>query len=102
MSFHPNAQKAAEAAECAGDQGKYFDMHDAIFENQASIDVSSLKGYAKTMGLDAGTFDSCLDSGEKAAEVAADMAAGSAAGVRGTPTFFVNGVKLVGAQPFQA
>ncbi len=102
LSFHPKAQKASEASECADDQGKFWEMHDMIFENQNSISVSDLKGYAGQLGLDQSKFDSCLDSGEHEAEVQADFRDGSAAGVSGTPSFFVNGIKLVGAQPFQA
>lgn len=102
LSFHPNAQKAAEAAECAKDQGKFWEMHDTIFENQQAIGVSALKGYAVTLGLDSATFNSCLDSGDKTSEVRADFTDGQKAGVSGTPTFFINGVKLVGAQPYAA
>jgi protein-disulfide isomerase len=102
LSFHANAQKAHEAAECAKDQDKYWEMHDTIFENQQAISVADLKGHAADLGLDSEAFDSCLDSGEKAAEVAKDLADGQAAGASGTPTFFINGVKLVGAQPFSA
>lgn len=102
LSFHANAQKASEAAECANDQGKFWEMHDIIFENQRALTNSDLKGYASQLGLDTAKFNNCLDSGEKEAEVKADLAAGSKAGVSGTPTFFVNGRKLVGAQPFAA
>jgi len=102
LSFHPKAQKASEASECADDQGKFWEMHDMIFENQNSIGITDLKGYAADLGLDTATFDSCLDSGKHEAEVQADFRDGSAAGVSGTPSFFVNGVKLVGAQPFAA
>ncbi|MBD3318893.1 thioredoxin domain-containing protein [Candidatus Woesearchaeota archaeon] len=102
LGFHANAQKAAEAAECAGEQGKYYEMHDLLFENGVSGGVTAFKQYAATLGLDTEAFNSCLDSGQMAAEVAADMAAGQAAGVSGTPSFFINGVKLVGAQPYEA
>lgn len=100
LSFHQDAQKAAEAAECAGDQGKYWEMHDRIFGNQQSIGVDSLKQYAQQIGLDTGQFNSCLDSGKYAEEVQKDFSDGQAAGVSGTPTFFINGVKVVGAQPY--
>lgn len=102
LSFHPQAQKAAEAAECAGEQGKYYEMHDLLFGSGVTGGVATFKGYAGQLGLNQAEFDSCLDSGEMAAEVAADSKAGAAAGVSGTPSFFVNGVKLVGAQPFAA
>lgn len=100
LSFHPEAQKAAEAAECAGKQGKYWEMHDKLFENQADLSVANEKKWAKELGLNSADFDACLDSGETADEVSADSAAGSSAGVSGTPTFFINGQKVVGAQPF--
>ena len=101
LSFHANAQKASEAAECAKDQGKFWEMHDKLFESGVVGGVPTFKGYAKGLGLDSAKFDACLDSGEKASEVQKDMADGSAAGVSGTPGFFINGVKVVGAQPFQ-
>lgn len=105
LSFHPNAQKAAEAAECADDQGKFWEYHDKLFANQQALTVDNLKQYAKDLGLDAAKFNSCLDSGKYASEVQKDMAAGSAAGVSGTPTFFIgndeNGYQMiVGAQPY--
>lgn len=103
LNFHPNAQKAAEAAECAGEQGKFWEMHDRIFNNQGAITVPDLKTYAKDIaGLDTSKFNECLDSGLMAPEVQKDLKDGSSAGVTGTPTFFVNGVKIVGAQPFGA
>lgn len=100
LNFHPNAQKAAEASECARDQGKFWEYHDKLFANQNAITVPDLKRYAADMGLDTATFNSCLDTGAKAALVAADLADGRSRGVTGTPTFFINGEKLVGAQPF--
>jgi len=102
LGFHAKAQKAAEAAECAEEQDKYWEMHDKIFENQSAMGVADLKQYAADLGLNSGEFDECLDSGEMAEEVQKDLADGSKYGVSGTPTFFVNGVKLVGAQPFSA
>jgi protein-disulfide isomerase len=100
LPFHPHAQKAAEAAHCAGDQGKYWDMHAALFSNQNALDTGDLKGHAKKMGLDAGKFDKCLDSGDKAKLVEENKKAGSDVGVSGTPAFFVNGIMITGAQPF--
>jgi len=102
LSFHKEAQKAAEATECAEEQGKFWEMHDKIFENQGAIGVDSLKTYASELGLDTNQFNSCLDSGKYASEVQKDFSDGKAAGVSGTPTFFVNGKKLVGAQPYEA
>ena len=97
---HLNAQKAAEAAECAGEQGKFWEMHNMIFDNQDMIGVVDLKRNAKSLGLYSVVFDNCLDSGKYAVEVRKDMNDGRAAGVSGTPTFFINGEELAGAQPF--
>ena len=101
LGFHANAQKAAEAAECAGEQGKYYEMHDKLFDEGVNGGVSSFKQYAKEIGLNAGEFNECLDSGEMASEVQKDFQDGQRAGVRGTPTFFINGQYLSGAQPFE-
>lgn len=100
LPFHANAQKAAEAAECAGEQEKFWEMHDAIFDHQENIGVADLKNYAVNLNLNSDKFNDCLDSGKYAGEVKQDMNDGSAVGVTGTPTFFINGEKLVGAQPF--
>jgi len=102
LPMHQSAPKAAEAAHCAGDQGKYWDMHSKLFANQRALDVKSLKGYAKDLGLDQAKFDKCLDSGEKAKLVEEGYKAGGELGVTGTPAFFVNGMLLSGAQPFEA
>lgn len=101
LAFHPNAQKMAEASECAGDQGKYWEMHDTIFANPSMKSVDDMKAHAKTIGLDEAAFASCLDDGTHAQEVKDDMAAGQEVGVRGTPTFFVNGVPVRGAVPYE-
>jgi len=100
LSFHPEAQPAAEAAECANEQGKFKEYHDMIFENQSQIGDATYKRWAAELGLDTEQFNSCVDEGKYRAEVQADFAAGQAAGVSGTPTFFINGQKIVGAQPF--
>ena len=97
------AEKAAEASECARDQGKFWEMHDIMFENQASLEISDIKSYATQIGLDTTKFNACLDGGQKASVVAADIALAKKLGVTGTPTFFIggdNGVKIVGAQSF--
>ena len=101
LDFHDKAQKAAEAGQCANDQGKFWEMHNWMFDNQNSLDVDALKGAAKTIGLDAAKFDQCLTSGQHAALIAKNMKEGQAAGVRGTPAFFVNGTFISGAQPFE-
>ncbi len=101
LSFHQNAQKSAEAAECADEQGKFWDYHDRLFENQESLDTDSLKKYADELGLDTEKFNDCLDSGKYTEEVQKDFKDGQQAGVRGTPAFFINGILVSGAQPFE-
>lgn len=100
LSFHANAQKAHEAAECAGDQDMYYEMHDALFENGVSGGVAAFKTFAADLGLDQATFDDCLDSGKHEAEVKKDMADGMKAGVQGTPGFIIEGQLISGAQPY--
>ena len=99
-SIHENAQKAGEAGECADDQGKFWDYHDILFNNASALDVTSLKGYASQLGLDSGAFDQCLDSGKYTEEVQKDYQEGITYGVTGTPAFFINGVSIIGAQPY--
>ncbi|KAA0255601.1 MAG: thioredoxin [Acidobacteria bacterium] len=100
-TIHPRAQKAAEAALCAGEQGRYWEMHESIFARQAAIGVDDLKARARGFALDAARFDACLDSGRTAALVDASRRLGESVGVTSTPTFFVNGRPLTGAQPFE-
>jgi len=100
LSFHKNAQKAAEAAECAGEQDQYYDMHDKLFGDGVVGGVTTFKKYAQEIGLNTADFDACLDSGNMAAETKKDMSDGQAAGVKGTPAFFINGEFISGAQPF--
>jgi protein-disulfide isomerase len=102
LPMHPNAPKAAEAAHCAGDQGKYWEMHEKLFASGNKLAVPELKKHASEIGLDQAKFDGCLDSGEKAKVVEMHKQAGEAAGVSGTPAFFINGRPLSGAQPFEA
>ncbi len=102
LPMHAKAPKAAEAAHCAADQGKYWEMHDKLFDNAQKLEVADLKAHARAVGLDGGKFDQCLDSSEKAKVVASHKKAGEEAGVSGTPAFFVNGRPLTGAQPFEA
>ena len=101
LGFHPHAQKAAEASLCAHEQGKFWQLHDAMFANQQALAVDSLKTKAAELGLAAEPFDSCLDSGKYADEVQSDLQAGTAAGVNGTPAMFVNGRFISGAVPLQ-
>lgn len=110
LSFHPHAQKTAEATECADDQGRFWEMHDKIFETQATWSnaadiVPTLKQYAADLRLNTTAFASCLDSGKYEGEVAEDMADGSASGVNGTPGFWVLGPggesrQISGAVPY--
>ena len=98
--IHPNAQLAAEASLCADAQGKFWEMHDAIFEVRGKADAEELKTMAEGLGLDTELFGGCLDSGEFRGQVEADLEAGRQAGVTGTPALFINGRFLSGAQPF--
>lgn len=101
LDFHQNAQKAAEASGCAGEQDKFWEMHDKLFANQRALEVDAMKGYAAELGLDTTKFNECLDSGRRAAEVAKDTEDGKAAGVTGTPAFFINGQMVAGALPVE-
>lgn len=101
LPFHGDAQKASEAAQCAGDQNKYWEMHEKLFASQQALKVEQLKEHAKGLGLDSGKFDKCLDGGDKAKVVDESKKAGEELGVSGTPHFFINGRPLSGAQPFE-
>lgn len=101
-SIHPKAQKASEAAECAGEQKKYYDYHDKLFKNQNFLEIDNLKKYAKELGLNTKEFNDCLDSNKMASEVQKDLEDGQNLGVDGTPAFFINGIPLTGSQPFEA
>ena len=100
LNIHPRAPKAAEAALCANDQGKFWEMHDAMFADQKKLEIADLKAKAGALGLDQAKFDACLDGGTMAARVAADLADGQKAGVTGTPAIFINGRVISGAVPF--
>jgi len=108
-TIHKDAQKAAEAAQCAGEQGKFWEMHDKLFENQKALGPNHLKRYAKEIGLPMTSFNECLDSGKYAKEVQKDLRDGQEAGVSGTPSFFIGftgpdktiqGFPLRGAVPY--
>jgi protein-disulfide isomerase len=98
---HPGATKAAEAAECAHEQGKFWAYHDGLFATQ-KLAVPDLKTAASAVGLDRKRFDSCLDSGRMAGEVTTDSTAASIVGNSGTPTFFINGRRIDGNKPADA
>jgi protein-disulfide isomerase len=102
LPFHPNAMPAAEAAIAAGDQGKFWEMHDLLFKNQQALDRAHVDGYAKQLGLDAKKFAAALDAHRFEKEIEADAQAGAKIGARGTPTMFINGKVFVGAQPLDA
>jgi protein-disulfide isomerase len=101
LSFHKDAPKAAEAAHCAGEQDKYWEYNRKLFDNQRALKVDNLRTYAKEMSLDMSKFNTCLDSGKYASEIQKDMADGQRAGITGTPGYFINGILLKGAQPFE-
>ncbi len=100
--IHPNATKSAEAAECARDQGKFWEMHDRLFSNQQALSPPDLKKSAADVGLDTSRFAECLDSGAKAAEWQRDLRDGQRYGVSGTPTVFINGRLIRGASTVES
>jgi len=110
LEFHSNAEKAAEAAHCAGDQGQFWRMRDVLSLNAAKLAPEDLTGYAQSLYMDVGVFRSCLDSGRYKELVEAGQKKGAAVGVGGTPSFVigktttsgVDGVVFVGAQPLEA
>lgn len=100
-SIHPQAFKAAEAAHCAREQGKFWEYHDRLFANQQALDPEFLKKYATETGLDAPKFNACLDAAKYAERVQAQMGVGTALGVSSTPSMFINGRMVSGAQPYE-
>jgi protein-disulfide isomerase len=100
--IHPNAGKAAEAGACANDQGKFWPMHDRLFANQTKLGLPDLKKHAEELGLDMAAFNACLDSGKHAEGWRKSLEEGQRYGLTGTPSFFINGRLLVGAQPFES
>jgi len=106
LPFHNNAQKTSEAARCAGESGKYWEMHDKLFENQAEWSelagveaISKFIEYGRSLGLEIGQ---CLESGQFEQAVKDDAVLSSSLGMNGTPSFLINGQRLVGAQPFES
>jgi protein-disulfide isomerase len=97
LPMHAHAEKAAEAARCAEEQGRFWDFHDQLFENNQRLEPALLKEHARALKLDAERFDRCLDAGEQAATVQKDFAQGQRLGLTGTPSFFINGHFLSGA-----
>ncbi len=99
--IHPYALKAAVAAEAAGNQGKFWEMHDKLYQNQEKLTVDDLGRYAQELGLDMERFNKDLDSPELEKKVLTDKEDGLKAGVKGTPAFFINGTYISGNQPFE-
>jgi protein-disulfide isomerase len=98
LSFHEHAMDAARASRCAADQDKFWQYHDALFADQSKLAAADLKATAVKLGLDAPKFDGCMAKQTHDASIKDDLAQGQSLGVTGTPTFFVNGRELVGAQ----
>ncbi len=102
LPFHKDALKGHEAARCAGEQGKYSEFSKKLFDNQKKMGITALKNYAKDIGLEEKTFEACLDSGKFSEKIQQSVKKGQHSGVSGTPAFFINGIMLTGAQPFEA
>jgi protein-disulfide isomerase len=108
LDFHPNARRAALAARCAGDQGKYWELRNAMIKNADQLGADRISSYAATVGLDVKKFEACLGSDFYKAAIDKDIAEGNNAGVTGTPSFVVGrvdkgrlvGLRLVGAMPY--
>ena len=111
-SIHPQALKAAEATQCAGEQGKYWEMHDRLFANQRELGRQDLSKHAQALGLDGVVFDQCVDTGKSTARIRKDQAEAQQLQTTGTPTFFlgvtdpktsqIKGTRIVGALPYGA
>lgn len=101
LPFHDKAPKAAQAGECAHEQGKFWEMHDKLFGNQGALDVDGLKTAAAELGLDTAKFAACIDGDKYKAEIDKDTAEGKVAGVTGTPASFINGKMVSGALPIE-
>lgn len=99
LPMHPESVPAAEAADCAGEQGAYWKYHDALFNQQYGLDRTAYEHYASDLGLDMQSFKTCLDSQRYLSEVEADAADAARVGLNGTPSFVINGRVLVGALP---
>ena len=102
IEVHPHAFRAAEAAEAAGSQGKFWEMHDLLFENQGRLDDIALLEYAAILNLDLEDFSNGLKEGRYKPKVGGDLMSGVKSGVKGTPTFFINNIKYDGLYDFDA
>jgi protein-disulfide isomerase len=101
-AIHPQARQAAEAARCAGEQGKFWEYHDTLYANSPKAAIEELKAYAKEVGINAASFEQCFASGKYKSLVQKDLSEGAQLGLTGTPTFFINGREISGAQPVEA
>ena len=101
VEVHPHAELAAEAAEAAGAQGKFWPMHDKLFDNQTALDRPSLEKYAQELGLNMSKFKADLDSAKFKSTIESTTKEGTTVGVNGTPAVFINGRKISGAYPFE-
>ncbi len=101
LSFHINSQKAAEASECADDQGMFWEMHDYMFANQESLNITSLKNAATELGMNPTSFNNCLDSGIYESLIKDSIAEAHAVDINGTPVTFINGTLVSGAQSYE-
>jgi protein-disulfide isomerase len=99
--IHPEAFKAGEAAHCAGEQGKFWEYHDRLFANQQALQPTDLKKYAADLGLDSAKFNACVDASKYGDRVREGVAQGTSLGVNSTPTVYINGRLLSGAQPYE-
>ncbi len=99
LSIHPNALAASQAALCAGEQGRFWEMHERLWKSRDALGAADLRAHARALGLDGARFDACLASGRTAPAVEESRRLGEALGLESTPTLFVNGRMLVGAQP---
>ncbi len=102
LPMHSHALDAAKAGQCAEQQGKFWPYHDQLFANQSKLAPADLKATAQKVGLDTAKFDACFDQAKTEATVQHELAQGKALGIDGTPTFYVDGRQLVGAQPFDS
>lgn len=101
LDFHDRARPAARAARCAGEAGRFWEYHDLLFVGQSDLSRERLLQYADQVGMGRETFARCLDGERFQTEVEKDLDEGRALGVTGTPTFFINGRRLVGAHPVE-
>ena len=101
LPIHPFAQRAAEASECARDQGKFWEYHDRLFDSQDAISEAFFSQFAQQIGLSTSQFNQCLASGAKKNVVQKDLAEAQSLMISGTPTFFINGQRFVGVQSYE-